>query len=177
MTRPSPRQRAAAVLVPAVLAACCVSACRTARLAVFDDQVRDVLRIRLREMAGRAVFCAGGEDLRAASSVRDFLARRDGRPAWSRGGALKPEAVGYRLDVYGTLARIDAALRKGEDTVDAAVETIAPRLSAAELGNVKFDHVLGYFETRYNPGGKGKERTYNLRLAASKLDGTVVMPG
>jgi vancomycin resistance protein YoaR len=90
---------------------------------------------------------------------------------------LKPEAVGYRLDVYGTLARIDAALRKGEDAVDAAVETIPPKLSAAELGNVKFDHVLGYFETRYSQGGKAKERTYNLRLAASKLDGTVVMPG
>ncbi len=90
---------------------------------------------------------------------------------------LKREAVGYRLDVYSTLARIDAALRHGEDAVDAAVETIPPRLSAAELGNVKFDHVLGYFETRYGQGGKSKERTYNLRLAASKLDGTVVMPG
>ena len=90
---------------------------------------------------------------------------------------LKRESVGYRLDVYGTLARIDAALRKGDDTVEAAVETIAPHLTAAELGNVKFDHVLGYFETRYSQGGKSKERTYNLRLAASKLDGTVVMPG
>ncbi|APR82496.1 Vancomycin B-type resistance protein VanW [Minicystis rosea] len=90
---------------------------------------------------------------------------------------LRKEEVGYRLDVYGTLARIDAAFRKGDDAVEAAVETIAPRLTAAELGNVKFDHVLGYFETRYSQGGKAKERTYNLRLAASKLDGTVVMPG
>ena len=90
---------------------------------------------------------------------------------------LRKEEVGYRLDVYGTLARIDAAFRKGEESVEAAVETIAPRLTSVELGNVKFDHVLGYFETRYSQGGKGRERTYNLRLAASKLDGTVVMPG
>jgi len=90
---------------------------------------------------------------------------------------LRKEEVGYRLDVYGTLSRIDAAFRRGEDAIDAAVETIAPRLTAAELGNVKFDHVLGYFETRYSQGGKARERTYNLRLAASKLDGTVVMPG
>jgi vancomycin resistance protein YoaR len=90
---------------------------------------------------------------------------------------LKKEEVGYRLDVYGTLARIDAALRRGDEKAVAAVETIAPKLTAAELGNVKFDHVLGYFETHFSQGGKSKERAYNLRLAASKLDGTVVMPG
>ncbi|MFO0762207.1 MAG: VanW family protein [Byssovorax sp.] len=90
---------------------------------------------------------------------------------------LKPEKIGVRVDVYGTLARIDAALRNGQDSIEAAVETIAPKLTAAELGNVEFGQVLGYFETRYSQGGKGKERTYNLRLAASRLDGAVVMPG
>ncbi|WP_437904566.1 VanW family protein [Sorangium sp. So ce327] len=90
---------------------------------------------------------------------------------------LKPEKIGYRLDVYGTLARIDAALRAGEDTAQASVETIAPKLVAEQLGNVKFDQVLGYFETRYATGARSKERTYNLRLAASKLDGVVIMPG
>jgi vancomycin resistance protein YoaR len=90
---------------------------------------------------------------------------------------LVPEKVGHWLDVYGTIARIDAAFRRGEDTVDAAVEVIQPRLKASELGNVKFDQVLGYFETRYSQGEKSRERTYNLRLAASRLDGAVVMPG
>ena len=90
---------------------------------------------------------------------------------------LVPEKVGHWLDVYGTIARIDAAFRRGEDTVDAAVEVIQPRLRASELGNVKFDHVLGYFETRYTQNDKSKDRVYNLRTAASKLDGAVVLPG
>jgi len=90
---------------------------------------------------------------------------------------LKPEKVGHRLDVYGTLARIDAALRDGEAEVEAAVEKVSPKLVAASLGNVKFDQVLGYFETRYTQGSKSKDRTYNLRLAASRLDGAVVLPG
>jgi vancomycin resistance protein YoaR len=90
---------------------------------------------------------------------------------------LKPERIGYRLDVYGTLARLDAALRAGKDSVEASVEIIPPKLLAEQLGHVKFDHVLGYFETRYNQGQKYRDRTYNLRLAASKLDGIVVMPG
>ena len=90
---------------------------------------------------------------------------------------LVPEKVGHWLDVYGTIARIDAAFRRGEDTVDAAVEVIQPRLKAAELGNVKFDQVLGYFETKYTNNQKTRDRTYNLRQAASKLDGAVVLPG
>lgn len=90
---------------------------------------------------------------------------------------LKPEKIGHRLDVYGTLARLDAAFRQGKDEVDAAVEKVTPKLVASQLGNVKFDQVLGYFETRYTLGAKSKDRTYNLRLAASKLDGAVVMPG
>ncbi len=90
---------------------------------------------------------------------------------------LKPEKIGLRLDVYATLAKLDAALRSGANEVDAAVETIAPKLLAKDLGDVKFDHVLGYFETRYARGEKAKDRRYNLHLAASKLDGAVVMPG
>lgn len=90
---------------------------------------------------------------------------------------LVPEKDGHRLDVYGTIARIDAAFRAGLDEVDAKVEKVSPKRRAEGLGNVKFDHVLGYFETRYNQGERMKDRTYNLRLAASKLDGAVVMPG
>lgn len=90
---------------------------------------------------------------------------------------LEPEKVGYRLDVYGTLARLDAAFRRGEAKAPAAVEVITPRLVQASLGNVEFSEVLGYFETRYTQGERTKDRTYNLRQAASKVDGTVVLPG
>ncbi len=90
---------------------------------------------------------------------------------------LQPEKHGFRLDVYGTLARIDGALREGESSVTAAVDRIEPRVLAAQLGNVKFDHVLGYFETRYSRSARYRARTYNLRLAASRLDGTVLLPG
>jgi len=37
--------------------------------------------------------------------------------------------------------------------------------------------VLGYFETNYDRSEKVQARSYNLRLAASKLDGTVLLPG
>lgn len=90
---------------------------------------------------------------------------------------LVPEQPGFRVDVYATLARIDEAFARGEREVEAAADVIEPNVKAKDLGNVTFDEVLGYFETRYVNDKKREARTYNLRLAASKLDGHVVLPG
>jgi vancomycin resistance protein YoaR len=90
---------------------------------------------------------------------------------------LVPERPGYRLDVYATLARLDDAFARGAAEVEAAVEPLAPALTAARLGAPSFDEVLGYFETRYASDKKGEARTFNLRLAASRLDGYVLLPG
>ena len=90
---------------------------------------------------------------------------------------LVPERPGFRVDVYETLAHIDQAFARGDAEVPAAADIIEPNVKAADLGNVTFDEVLGYFETRYVNDKKREARTYNLRLAASKLDGHVVLPG
>jgi vancomycin resistance protein YoaR len=90
---------------------------------------------------------------------------------------VKPEQPGYRLDVYGTIARVETAFRAGQTTVDAVVEVVPPKRTASELEGVNFDHVLGFFETRYTRGAKFEDRAFNLHQAASRLDGAVLMPG
>lgn len=90
---------------------------------------------------------------------------------------LVPERAGYRFDVYTTLARLDEAFARGAAEVEAAVEPLEPSLTAARLGNPSFDEVLGYFETHYSSDKKGEARTFNLRLAATRLDGYVLLPG
>lgn len=122
--------------------------------------------------------------LSSTQAVAALVAMKDDvdRPATDavvdlEAGKLRPEQIGFRLDVYGTLARIDAALRRGAAETDVAVERSEPKVKAAQLGNVQFDHVLGYFQTRYSQSARAKARTYNLRLAASRLDGTVLLPG
>jgi len=90
---------------------------------------------------------------------------------------LTPEVTGRLLDVDATLAELRRAVTSGETTARAVFEARAPRRVAAQLGEVKFDAVLGWFETKYNRGEKYQARTFNLRLAASKLDGTVLLPG
>ena len=91
--------------------------------------------------------------------------------------ALIPEVVGRKLDVDATFARMQAAIRQGERSAEVVFELKRPRRQAAELGGVKFDKVLGYFETPYSRAENALARTYNLRQAASKLDGYVLMPG
>jgi vancomycin resistance protein YoaR len=84
---------------------------------------------------------------------------------------------GRRMDVYATLARLDAALVKGEPRIEAIVETVPAERTAAQIAGVHPDEVLGYFETRYNEDAKHEARSYNLRIAAQKLDGYVLLPG
>lgn len=90
---------------------------------------------------------------------------------------IASEEPGRRVDVYATLARLDDALLRGARDVEAVIETVPPARTAASIGDVEIDDVLGFFETKYTPDNKHAARTFNLRLAASKLDGHVVMPG
>lgn len=90
---------------------------------------------------------------------------------------LVPEVPGQLLDVDQTFLAIEQAVMRGDPKAKAAVLELRPRRVASELTNVRFSHVLGYFETRYDRSDKARDRTYNLRLAASKLDGHVLLPG
>jgi vancomycin resistance protein YoaR len=90
---------------------------------------------------------------------------------------LLPEQAGYFLDVFGTLAELDKAVSVGAPEVTAGSDKKPPRLVASQMGSVSFGEVLGWFETRYAIDKKHEARTFNLRLAASKLDGHVILPG
>ncbi|MCS6901346.1 MAG: VanW family protein [Myxococcales bacterium] len=118
---------------------------------------------------------------RALSTLLKLKEELDRQPVDARldltSRKLVPEQPGFRVDVYGTLARVDDAFRRGLREVEVMVEVVAPTVSAAGLGNVTFDEILGYFETRYSTVGKYEARSYNLRLAASRLDGYVLPPG
>jgi len=87
------------------------------------------------------------------------------------------EQEGRWLDLHGTLARVQAAIQEGRHEIEGVVWTKPPKLTEAALAKVEYDEVLGFFETRYSRNKKYEDRTYNLRLAASKFDGHVLLPG
>jgi vancomycin resistance protein YoaR len=90
---------------------------------------------------------------------------------------LVPEQNGRLLDIDATLGAVEEALGRGESKVRVAFEERRPKRVASELGALAFDDILGYFETRYDRSARFQARSFNLRLAASKLDGQVLLPG
>lgn len=110
--------------------------------------------------------------------LKDELDRpaRDARLDLSRGSVIS-EQEGRRLDVDRSLSAIFAAVTAGLDHTPLVFERQAPERRAADLQKVRFDQVLGAFETRYDRSERAAARTFNLALAASKLDGHVLFPG
>lgn len=90
---------------------------------------------------------------------------------------ILPSKAGLLMDLDATVVAVTRALERGESGVEVVFETVTPRRTTEQLQNVRFDHVIAAFETPYDRSEKARERTFNLRLAASKLDGTVLLPG
>lgn len=124
------------------------------------------------------VMIDGSRALTALLGVKDDLDKApvDARLDLRR-RVVAQEENGRRVDVYATLARLDAALVRGDRAVDAVIETMPATRTAASIGEVAIDDVLGFFETKYATDRKHADRTFNLRLAAQKLDGYVILPG
>jgi vancomycin resistance protein YoaR len=88
-----------------------------------------------------------------------------------------PERRGTFLDVFGTLGQLDAALVSGSNRVEAALEHTDPTTTSEQLRDVEMSAVVGWFQTNYNANEDHRDRTYNLHLAASRVNGYVWMPG
>ncbi len=84
-----------------------------------------------------------------------------------------PGRVGYRLERLESAVRILEAARGAETEVQLAVRTLGHE------GREKVDisTVLGWYETPFKSTGKYRNRAYNLRLAARKLNGYILWPG
>lgn len=105
-------------------------------------------------------------DKRPQSAVFDF-----------KSNEVKKEDFGISLDVYETLHRLDKALEEGVLQVELALETVPAAITESELNNIEIKNVVGFFETRYSQMLKDRDRTHNVKLGASMLDGQIIMPG
>ncbi|AIE86798.1 VanW family protein [Fimbriimonas ginsengisoli] len=121
------------------------------------------------------IFKSTGESLDAvAKVVRQSVGPN--RPAsvhWVKGAVVRhPEVAGVALDTNALPARVAAAVM-GDHTVEIPLTEGAKHIPDAELSKIK--EVVSEFSTRFS--ARNRPRSSNIRLAASKIDGVVLMPG
>jgi vancomycin resistance protein YoaR len=91
-------------------------------------------------------------------------------------GVVVPAVEGRELRVYDCLAATELALGRHQSTVRLAVTDRAAG-SGERLKSIDIGHVLGTFTTVYSLADKDADRAHNLKVGASKLDGTILDPG
>ena len=84
-----------------------------------------------------------------------------------------PEENG--LDFKITLEEAKAMLIEKKDEYTIPLQTLKPTVTTNMIGMEAFPHLLSTFSTKYP--ASNRDRTTNLKLAASKVNGTVVLPG
>ncbi len=84
-----------------------------------------------------------------------------------------PHVVGVDFDVEKVAQKIQND--PNADEYNIKLTLTKPNITTNDIGYEAFPHLLATFSTKYPTSNK--DRTTNLRLAAGKINGTVVMPG
>jgi vancomycin resistance protein YoaR len=89
-----------------------------------------------------------------------------------------PEKPGRYLDAFGALSSIERAVTDASvHEVVVPFADVAPRITSDFVSKLDVHTVLGSFDTWFSRTGDQKRRGENIDVAASKLDGVVLMPG
>ena len=84
---------------------------------------------------------------------------------------IYPEIQGVDFDVENA----NTIIAEEKEEYEIPLTITKPTITVKEIGTEAFPDLLAKFSTNYNAGDTG--RTTNLRLAAQKITGTVLMPG
>lgn len=111
--------------------------------------------------------------------LKTFVERNARRPVPARvsfaNGTIKrePEVTTFALDESRVGEAALDALSVGKETFDLPVKAEKPRITAEQLNLIT--DVVSEFKTNFNRGQIN--RSSNIRLAASKLNGVILLPG
>lgn len=87
---------------------------------------------------------------------------------------IHDDAPGVGIDPWGSLPRILAAARSGQQSVELASVSVPAATTKATLGIDDISNVMGHYITKFSVSDR--DRNFNLKLAASKINGTVLQP-
>ncbi len=87
------------------------------------------------------------------------------------------EVSGLKVNIEKTYENLANALKaQGDTNIDIIVEEVKPKYTSKDLN--KIQDKLGSFSTKYtNKGGKDTNRITNMKVAAIRINGTILYPG
>ncbi len=91
------------------------------------------------------------------------------------GKKIHDDAPGQGLDVWGSLPRIEGAARQSATKIELIDVPVPATVTKGNLGIDDISEVLGHYETKFPV--TDRDRNFNLKLAASKVNGYVMKPG
>jgi vancomycin resistance protein YoaR len=125
-------------------------------------------RVPLRVDRAKAIAALSGLKARMDRGATDAYLDLEQR-------TVNAERAGVGLDVLGSLPRLEAAARAAAPTLELATVPVPARVTRDSLGIDDISSVLGTYTTKF--AVSDKERNFNLKLAASKVNGYVMRPG
>jgi vancomycin resistance protein YoaR len=133
----------------------------------------------LTALAARGALPVRVDRDKAVARLRELKARTDQAPINAyldlESRTIHDDHAGQGLDVWGSLPRIVTAARTGAPAVELATIAIPAIVTRASLGIDDISHVLGQYVTKFSVSDR--DRNFNLKLAASKINGAVLQPG
>lgn len=87
--------------------------------------------------------------------------------------AVYPSSTGLDFDI--TLDEAKELLEEAETECEIPLKTLYPSVTTNMLGTEAFPDLLATYSTKYNTSNT--DRVTNLKLAANKINGTVLLPG
>ena len=87
---------------------------------------------------------------------------------------IHADTPGNGIDVWASMGRIEQTARSGATTLELATVAVPARVTKQGLGIDDISQVMGHYVTHFSPSDT--IRNFNLKLAASKINGTVLVP-
>ncbi len=88
---------------------------------------------------------------------------------------IETDSPGQGIDVWASIPRIAVAARQGVASFELVSVPVPARVTKATLGIDDISNVMGQYTTKF--AVTDKDRNFNLKLAASKINGLVLQPG
>jgi vancomycin resistance protein YoaR len=85
------------------------------------------------------------------------------------------DAPGQGIDVWASLQRIETGARQATPSIELVSIAVPARVTKQGLGIDDISNVMGVYETKF--AVSDKDRNFNLKLAASHINGAVLKPG